>query len=167
MLSLNDTHGLFIDLRNDNDTLFATYTSQLQSPALSTSVVPASAPLHQKRGRPKGSASAKPVIYGPTPRRGRPPGTGRKQKESLLGGNMRLPVRPRGRPKKQVSRLSPPAVSIEFSKAVSHNVISDFLCFFVYLRSLSWHLGRVHGMWMLIARPDMPGLPFLMVRTPS
>jgi hypothetical protein len=123
MLSLTDIQGLFIDLRNDNDTLYSeSHDPSLQSPALrvSTSAVPTSAPLRRKRGRPKGGA--KPVIYGPNPRRGRPPGTGRKQKQSLLGqgGAIGLPVRPRGRPKKQVS---PPAVSIEFGKVVSHNVI--------------------------------------------
>lgn len=121
------TYDLFIDVRNDNDTLFATSISQLgseshdpslQSPALSAS---ASAPLHRKRGRPKGSAN--PVTYGPKPRRGRPPGTGHKQKQILLGQGGAVTRRPRGRPKKQAS-LPAASVSIEFGKVVSHNVIS-------------------------------------------
>jgi hypothetical protein len=90
----------------------------LQSPALSAS---ASAPLHRKRGRPKGSANPQAVTYGPKPRRGRPPGTGHKQKQILLGQGGAVTRRPRGRPKKQASL---PAVSIEFGKVVSHNVIS-------------------------------------------
>ena len=94
--------------------------SESNDPQLPSSTVP-SVPLHRKRGRPKGSrGTPKPVKYGPSPRRGRPPGTGHKQKQSLLGPT-RLTVRPRGRPRKQVSL---PTISIEFNKAVGHNIFS-------------------------------------------
>ena len=128
----------FIDLGHDNEHFASSATSASQhialpgpliglsseplrlypqSPAPSTSAVP-TAPLHRKRGRPKGSRGApKPVVYGPAPRRGRPPGTGYKQKQSQSGqgGATRPTVRPRGRPKKQVSL---PAISIEFGKVI-------------------------------------------------
>lgn len=125
--AITQWHSLFIDLRDDNDTFLATSTTSQLVGLDSQSHIPSlqslsASPLPRKRGRPKGSA--KPVIYGPTRRRGQPPGTGRNQKQILLGqeglGGV-LPVRHRGRLKKQVS---PPAVSIELGKVVSQNVIS-------------------------------------------
>lgn len=83
-----------------------------------------SSPVPRKRGRPKvGANLPKPVIYGPRPRLGRPPGTGYKQKQQVLGvGPVEPAKRSRGRPKKDV-RAS--AVSIEFGKLVC--------CFFIFI----------------------------------
>ena len=130
-----------------------------QPSAPSTSAVAPSFP-HRKRGRPKGAP--KPLIYGPNPRRGRPPGTGYKQRQGLVGqgGATRQAARPRGRPKKQVSES---AISIEFGKVVSRNILYALISYLNLFIFFSWHLGHVHGMWMLINRPDMAGLPFLMV----
>ncbi|KIK00629.1 hypothetical protein K443DRAFT_7480 [Laccaria amethystina LaAM-08-1] len=69
----------------------------------------------RKRGRPK---IQKPEVYGPKRRRGRPLGTGHKQKAKELygegGNNASESVRrPRGRPRKQAV---PSSVSVQFGK---------------------------------------------------
>lgn len=74
----------------------------------------------RKRGCPKGNACLpKPVVYGPQPCLGRPPGSGYKQKQAVLDtGPLEVVKRPRGRPKKVVL---PPGVSIEFGRVVSQS----------------------------------------------
>jgi hypothetical protein len=118
-------HPDFASAQRDNELIPASHpptsppntTFPFNAPTTSPPSMSLDSTEPRKRGRPKGDGKVpKPVVYGPRPRLGRPPGTGYKQKQRVLveEGDTLAAKRPRGRPRKQVT----PAVSVEFGRMV-------------------------------------------------